>query len=85
MFGQIEYRNLDNNTFFLSLADLENKFNINKAMVLSGLARVNKRVQKKQCENLLKQLLDEQEKAKKERRNLWRLGDIGDSDDEDYN
>ena len=82
LLAQIEYRNLENNTFFMSLADIENKIHINKAMVLSGLALV-KKVNRKQCEKLLEQLLEEQEKARKERRNQWSLGDIYTGEDED--
>ena len=83
LMAQIEYRNLSLNTYFLTLADRESKVHINKAMVFSGLATVNKKVEKKQCEKLKQMLLEEQEIARKQRKNLWKYGDIPEDDEED--
>jgi len=63
---------------YLSLGDPETKIPINAALVISGLARV----QKSRTQSAFYQrLLEEQEKARKSRLNIWQYGDV-DSDDE---
>lgn len=64
---------------YLSLGDPETKIPINAALVISGLARVQKSRTKSA---FYERLREEEEKARKSRLNIWQYGDVDDDDDE---
>jgi len=63
----------------LSLGDPGSKIFINAALVMSGLASVERR---KRANDFYQTLKAEEEKAKQQRLNIWQYGDLPDSDDE---
>jgi len=65
---------------YLSLGDPETKTPINAALVISGLARVQKSRTKSAFYERLK---EEEEKARKARLAIWQYGDLPDSDEEE--
>jgi len=65
---------------YLSLGDPETKIPINAALVISGLARVQKSRTKSA---FYERLREEEEKARKSRLNIWQYGDVSDEEEED--
>ncbi|KAG6481964.1 ribonuclease TUDOR 2-like [Zingiber officinale] len=72
------------NILMVTLVDVEGEFSINAAMLQEGLARLErkKRWDTRERKAALDNLEEFQEKAKKERLNIWQHGDV-ESDDEE--
>jgi len=76
----VEY--IEEGTIFVSLAD--SATHINAAMLREGLATLNrKRVGSTDGKDQYTPLREAQEKARNERLNMWKYGDIGDDDDDE--
>jgi len=65
---------------YLSLGDPETKIPINAALVMSGLARVQK---SRTRSAFYERLKEEEEKARKARMNIWQYGDLPESDEDE--
>eukprot|EP01114_Cavostelium_apophysatum_P017323 TRINITY_DN511_c0_g1_i1.p1 TRINITY_DN511_c0_g1~~TRINITY_DN511_c0_g1_i1.p1 ORF type:complete len:1076 (-),score=417.04 TRINITY_DN511_c0_g1_i1:108-3335(-) len=87
MMANIEYRD-DNGHIYLSLGDRDSGVHVNAALVRAGLALVKKPrgVQftkgRKEIDQIIAKLKEEESVAKTSRTNMWEYGDPGDDDDE---